>query len=209
MNTSPNSNVPFSVLLRADASPALGSGHVTRMMALSSACRNAGADVTFISKEMPATLQKTIVESGCRFQKIDWPSGSSQDAAFTADQAQAGNFDWTILDGYQFDDEYQSRVSLPSTRLMVVDDYGHATHHNADLILNQNAYADRSRYGQLKSTDILCGLQHTLLRREFLSAHREHPGRKNARFSIKRILVTFGGSDADDWTQAALRTVGR
>jgi len=182
-------------------------GHLTRMIALSSACRSSGADVTFISNEMPATLQKTINETGCRHQRIDLPTGSREDRDFTADYISKGSFDWTILDGYLFDDAYQKRVGQPSTRLMVVDDYGHATHQHAHLILNQNAYADRSRYSQLESTDVLCGLKHTLLRPEFHSVPLEKPGRKNARFSIRRILVTFGGSDLNDWTQAVLRTL--
>ena len=177
------------------------------MIALSSACRSSGADVTFISNEMPATLQKTISETGCHHQRIDLPTGSTEDSAFTADYVSEGSFDWTILDGYQFDDAYQRRVGQPSTRLMVVDDFGHATHQYANLILNQNAYADRSRYSQLESTDVLCGLKHTLLRPEFHSVPLELPSRKNARFSIRRILVTFGGSDVNDWTQATLRTL--
>jgi UDP-2,4-diacetamido-2,4,6-trideoxy-beta-L-altropyranose hydrolase len=156
---------------------------------------------------MPATLQKTINETGCHHQRIDLPTGSTEDSAFTADYVSQGCFDWTVLDGYLFDDAYQRRVGQSSTRLMVVDDFGHASHQYADLILNQNAYADRSRYSQLKSTDILCGLQHTLLRREFNSSLLEQPGRKNARFNIKRVLVTFGGSDVNDWTQATLRTL--
>ena len=146
MNVATNLNTPFSVLIRADANPSIGSGHLTRMIALSSACRNAGADVTFISNEMPGTLQKTISESGCHHQRIDTPTGSPEDAEFTANYVSNGNFDWTVIDGYQFDDTYQKRVSKPSSRLMVVDDFGHATHQNADLILNQNAYADGSRY---------------------------------------------------------------
>ena len=90
---------------------------------------------------------------------------------------------------------------------MVVDDFGHATHQNADLILNQNAYADGSRYNELKSTDVICGLNYTLLRPEFHTLPLDFPGRKNARFSVKRILVTFGGSDINDWTLATLRTL--
>ncbi len=207
MNVATNLNTPFSVLIRTDANPTIGSGHLTRMLALSSACRNSGADVTFISNEMPATLQKSIIETGCQQQRIDIPTGSFEDADFTADYISKGSFDWTILDGYQFDDAYQQRVSQPSSRLMVVDDFGHATHQNADLILNQNAYADRSRYDQLKSTDVVCGLKYTLLRPEFHTLSSDYPGRKNARFSIKRILITFGGSDINDWTLATLRTL--
>lgn len=156
---------------------------------------------------MPATLQKTISETGCQLKKIDLPTGSNEDATHTAKYAGDGKFDWTILDGYQFDDNYQHIVRQKSSRLMVVDDFGHANHQNADLILNQNAYADRSRYSQLESTDVLCGLKHTLLRPEFHCVPLEQPGRKNARFNIKRILVTFGGSDLNNWSLATLRTL--
>ena len=207
MNAPKKSNAPFSVLVRTDASPTIGSGHLMRMLALSSACRRKGADVTFLSGEMPATLRKKISDTGCQQHQLNFAPGSSEDAAFTADFVGSGNFDWTILDGYHFDDAYQQQIRQQSTRLMVVDDYGHADHHNADLILNQNAYADRSRYSSLKSTDVLCGLKHTLLRPEFNTQPLDQPGRKNARFNIKRILVTFGGSDVEDWTQATLRTL--
>jgi UDP-2,4-diacetamido-2,4,6-trideoxy-beta-L-altropyranose hydrolase len=207
MNVATNLNTPFSVLIRADANPSIGSGHLTRMIALSSACRNSGAHVTFVSNEMPATLQKTINETGCQHQRIDIPTGTPEDADFTANFIQNGNFDWTVLDGYQFDDTYQQRVGQTSSRLMVVDDFGHATHQNANLILNQNAYADRSRYDQLTSTDVICGLKYTLLRPEFHTRSLDYPGRKNARFNVKRILITFGGSDINDWTSATLRTL--
>jgi len=100
MNVLTNSNTPYSVLIRADASPAIGSGHLTRMIALSSACRSSGADVTFISGEMPATLQKTINETGCHHQRINLPTGSREDRDFTADYISKGSFDWTILDGW-------------------------------------------------------------------------------------------------------------
>ena len=207
MHLSTNPNTPFSVLIRADANPSVGSGHLTRMIALSWACRNSGADVTFISNEMPATLQKTITKTGCHLQKINLPSGNVEDATLTAKYAHDGNFDWTILDGDQFTDDYQQIVKQNSSRLMVVDDFGHATHHHADLILNQNAYADQSRYSELSSTDVICGLKHTLLRPEFHTLPLEQVGRKNARFSIKRILVTLGGSDDSDWTLKTLRTL--
>ncbi len=206
MNTTSDLTSPFSVLIRVDASPSIGCGQVTRMTALASACRRSGAKVNFLSTGMPQTLQRKISDIGCHCQPMSLATGSAEDARLTAELAANGNFDWVVLDGYHFDDSYQEIVGQHSSRLMVVDDLGHASHRCAQLVLNQNAYAHRSRYNQQNSTDILCGVKYSLLRPEF-NADPDGHRRNNQRFNIKRILVTFGGCDTDDWTLATLRTL--
>ena len=216
LKNSADFNVPFSMLVRADADPGVGSGHVMRMLALTSACRNIGAHVTFLSSSIPQTLKKKIQQTGAQFLQHEFKPGSIQDAAHTGNLCAQHNFDWTVLDGYQFRDPYQEIVKQQANGLMVVDDFGHDSHRNADLILNQNAYASADRYAGLESTNILCGLKHTLLRPEFTShfadvdsKKTETKARKNARFSIKRVLVTFGGSDTANWTLATLRSLSK
>ena len=215
-NTLTEFDVPFSMFIRADADPSMGSGHVMRMLALASACRNIGAHVTFLSSSIPQTLRKKIQQTGAEFLQHEFKPGSIQDAAHTGNLCAQHNFDWTVLDGYQFRDPYQEIVKQQANRLMVVDDFGHDSHRHADLILNQNAYASTDRYAELKSTNILCGLKHTLLRPEFTSdstdvdsTNTETKCRKNARFTIKRMLITFGGSDSADWTLATLRSLSK
>jgi spore coat polysaccharide biosynthesis predicted glycosyltransferase SpsG len=71
-------------------------------------------------------------------------------------------------------------------------------------VLNQNSYA-HERYYQNRQiyTELLLGCEFTCLRREFWPAR----GRtKSIRADADRVLVTFGGSDADNRTLDVIRS---
>jgi len=99
---------------------------------------------------------------------------------------------------------------------MVIDDYQHANHENADLIVNQNAYADPACYRITSQARTLTGPSFALLRNEFTANSIElsnlaNTGQPQASKHIvkqaRRILVTFGGEDADNWTLKSLEAL--
>jgi UDP-2,4-diacetamido-2,4,6-trideoxy-beta-L-altropyranose hydrolase len=74
-----------------------------------------------------------------------------------------------------------------------VDDYGHVDHYWADVILNQNSYADEATYCRREAyTRQLLGSTYALLRGEFA---RWRGWKRTISPVAGHILVTFGGTD--------------
>ena len=199
----------YRVLIRADAGAAVGSGHLMRMLALAGGCRKLGFQVTFAINEIPGTILQKIRDAGCDVVSIAAAAGTEGDAAETLSCANQLNADWLVLDGYCFGDEYQEAVKPDQSRLMVIDDFGHGEHFNADLLLNQNAYADASRYRDLQDTNVLCGIRYTMLKPEFGEKDDESLQEPQVRRTAKQILVTMGGSDSENYTLPVMQALAQ
>jgi UDP-2,4-diacetamido-2,4,6-trideoxy-beta-L-altropyranose hydrolase len=133
--------------------------------------------------------------------------GSPEDAAQTTGLARQRGADWLVLDGYHFDAAYQRAIVEAGLGLLVIDDYGHASHYYADLVLNQNIHASEVLYSHREPyTDLLLGTSFALLRREFWAWHgwqREVPG------IGRRVLVSFGGTDPENVTRQVITALER
>ena len=183
----------MELLLRADASESIGTGHVMRCLALAQAWMHAGGTATFAMNQCPAALCERLRQEGVTVVSIAAERASLADARETAQRARDASARWIVLDGYDFDSEYQAAVRGNGLFLLVVDDEAHARNFVADLLLNHNAYATPELYAH-KSGDarLALGGRYALLRDEFKSWRmwrREIPER------ARRILITTGGSD--------------
>ena len=88
---------------------------------------------------------------------------------------------------------------------MVIDDLANRPHH-CNLLLDQNLYPNmEKRYQHLVSNDTkqLLGLKYLLLRDEF------KPFKNFTRTvdKVKKILISFGGSDATNETLKAIKAI--
>ncbi len=225
----------MNLLIRADSGPRVGTGHVMRMTALAGAWNRMGGRTLFLCGLLPGTLRRRIRDAGCQSRMLrrdSFNAGSGNDtdslrtdALLTSAIASQFKADWVVVDGYAFDDSWQRAVKSRVPRLLVVDDYGHANHHSADLILNQNIYATPQMYADPEfgaeansrrdPATLLCGTQYLMMRPEFSprllplkfesadgkTVERLTPARAG------RILVTFGGADPDNHTQQALQAL--
>jgi RimJ/RimL family protein N-acetyltransferase len=91
--------------------------------------------------------------------------------------------------------------------VLVVDDFGHAGHYAADLVLNQNLHAAAALYRDRASdTRLLLGTRFALLRREFRAWHG---GKREVPELARKVLVTLGGSDPDGVTLTAIEALDR
>jgi UDP-2,4-diacetamido-2,4,6-trideoxy-beta-L-altropyranose hydrolase len=186
------------ILIRADASATIGTGHVMRCLALAQACQRAGARAVFAGAEMPPDLKQRLEAEGIEIVSLAVDRGCPDDAARTVELARSLEAAWIVADGYAFGGLWQKQIKDAGFRLLVIDDYGHAEHYHADLILNQNASAGESLYlHRDPTTHLLLGPRYSLLRNEFLvgrDAKRVNPP------VARKILVTMGGSDANNMT---------
>jgi len=192
-----------TLLVRADAGAAIGTGHVMRCLALAQAWQDAGGAASFLGAELGSALKQRIAAENARVLDLSSEPGSADDAAETAAAAHRAGARWVIVDGYHFDAEYQRAIKAAALRMLFVDDTAQAGHFCADIVLNQNVYADARAYADREpSTRLLMGTDYALLRREFVSwsrAERRIPD------VAKRVLVTLGGSDLHNVTHTVLR----
>ncbi len=190
------------LLIRADASFELGIGHVMRCLALAQAWRDLGGDAWFVSSSIPETVREHLRTEGLEVL----PAGEIGGTASLVAQAVSMRVGHIVLDGRQFDSDWQREIKEAGLRLMVVDDYGQAAPYYADCVLNpdpvsQVMYAKRAPY-----TRLLLGSKYALLRREFT---RSGPRARKAGEGSSRVLITMGGTDPQDMTLTVMRAIGR
>jgi UDP-2,4-diacetamido-2,4,6-trideoxy-beta-L-altropyranose hydrolase len=193
------------LLIRADASVRMGTGHAMRCLALAQAWQDAGGRCLFAMAEDTPAIRRKLEAEGCEVVLLRADSGSEVDAKQFAELTRERSADWAVVDGYQFGAAYQRSLKSAGLKTLFIDDYGHAEDYSADLVLNQNISADEGLYAHREHyTRLLLGPRYALLRREF-NAWRDHV--REISPTAHRVLITVGGSDPQNLTSRALEAV--
>jgi UDP-2,4-diacetamido-2,4,6-trideoxy-beta-L-altropyranose hydrolase len=191
-----------NLLLRADADPAQGAGHVMRCLALAESWHREGGQVTLLSSRLNPALRKRTETLGIDLAEIPMPHPDTSDLrtsfiALEKASRESIELPWVVLDGYHFDTAYQSLFRSAGCRLMVIDDTAHLLRYDADIILNHGLDAQRLTYNCAPDTLMLLGTRFALLRSEF-QCRRGIIG--SCPDVACKVLVTLGGSDAENIT---------
>lgn len=210
------------VLIRADASVEMGSGHVMRCLSLAERLKSQGAEVSFISRNLPGNLNEFIMNKGWNVYSLPYREKTGIVEGILAHEHWLGEhwetdcrqtleilkkktkIDWLIVDHYALDYRWERSLRSTVEHIMVIDDLADRKH-QADLLLDQNLHRNmEKRYQGLVSEycRLLLGPHYALLRREFLDKRTHLRQRK---CEVKRILVFFGGSDPRGVTLMAVR----
>ncbi|HEY4905387.1 MAG TPA: UDP-2,4-diacetamido-2,4,6-trideoxy-beta-L-altropyranose hydrolase [Candidatus Sulfotelmatobacter sp.] len=194
------------LLIRADASNAIGAGHVMRCLALAQAWQDAGGQAIFVFAELPALLEKRLESEGFGVVRTMVKAGSPDDADSIIEIAREQSVAWVIVDGDRFDSVFLDRVRSAGLHLLLVDDFARRESFPADLIVNPNMGAEEKLYREKGSLARLClGESYVLLRREF----RSRPPSRVCPDRGCRVLVTLGGSDPEDLTFKIVEALSR
>lgn len=107
--------MPSTLLIRADASVSMGTGHVMRMIALAQAWQDEGGEAVFLCAEITPALEARLKEEGFLLEKIHAFPGSRKDleATCTAIARYGPDSIPVALDGYQFDADFQLGLKKP------------------------------------------------------------------------------------------------
>jgi UDP-2,4-diacetamido-2,4,6-trideoxy-beta-L-altropyranose hydrolase len=171
------------LVIRADASTAIGTGHVMRCLALAEAWEDRGGTVDWITNAAGALRERLRV-------KAETNGGAGPAAC--------------VMDGYHFRPQDQLAMRERFRPLLVIDDLADQSFYHADLLLNQNLHAHELRYCAEPHARLLAGPRYALLRREF---RRWKSWERRIAPEARRILVTMGGSDPDNVTMRAARAI--
>ncbi len=196
-----------TLVVRADATVALGTGHVMRCLALAQAWQDQGGGCVFVLAEPNPAVAERLRAEGIEVVTLPASPGSAEDAAQLIELAREKQASWVVVDGYHFCAEYQRALKDAGLKQLFVDDSGHAETYCADLVLDQNAHARESFYRHREpNTRLLLGTRYALLRREFA------PWRDWKREIApvgRKVLVTMGGSDPENVTSLAIHALRR
>ena len=176
-----------------------------RCLALAQTWQKVGLESFFVVSTELGEWQNRLRQEGISIHPLSASAGSSEDRVETIALAKHLGAAWLVVDNYHFDAQYQQQVKAAGLKLLFIDDYGHAEHYYADIVLNQNICADESLYLHRESyTQLLLGCRYVLLRQEFLQWQkwqRKIPG------VAKKILVTLGGGDPDNVTFKVIKAL--
>lgn len=185
-------------LFRADASTAIGSGHVVRCASLAQALAAAGHEVHFACRSLAGDLNHWLEAEGFRVHKIlgvaDAAMTELMDADATKNSVPAQRCDWLIVDHYELGVAWERAMADLVEGIFVIDDLGRR--HDCRLLLDQNyANPTHARYTVLNppGCELLLGPQFALLGPQFAALRPVSLRRR--RETISRVLVCMGGSD--------------
>jgi UDP-2,4-diacetamido-2,4,6-trideoxy-beta-L-altropyranose hydrolase len=200
------------LLVRADASPWSGAGHVMRCIALAQSWIARGGEVTFVSDCQSKGLRQRIEASGAQLvlrPPLQSDTADLHELCTIAQQLRRQDPEqrppWVVLDGYDFGPEYQRTLKSTGFPLLVIDDMAHHARYYASVLLNQNEGAEALPYAISGHTQCLFGPRYALLRSEFDRWSGWNPS-VSARAT--NLLVSLGGSDPDNRTQTVIEAVG-
>jgi UDP-2,4-diacetamido-2,4,6-trideoxy-beta-L-altropyranose hydrolase len=196
-----------TLIIRADASIAIATGHVMRCLALAEAWQDAGGNVVFAMAESTPAIEARLRLEEMEIVQLNASPNSIEDARTVSALANDRQATWVVVDGYRFDSEYQRNLKHAGLKLLFIDDLGQCKHYSADIVLDQNVHACEKMYANRKPcTQLLLGPRYVMLRREFQV--RRDWRRKIPQLG-RKLLITMGGSDPDNLTLRLIETFPR
>lgn len=194
---------PGALLIRADASLSIGTGHIMRCLALAQTWQDSGGAAWFSVADLPGSLAPRLNANGFSILRIGAIPGSPEDALASVAQARQLKTDWIVVDGDRFGVDFLERLRDSGLRVLLIDDFADRERFPADLIVNPNPGADVALYRTRRANGpILVGPEYVFLRREFQRSHDRQFADKGS-----RVLITLGGSDPENLTPRIARVL--
>jgi UDP-2,4-diacetamido-2,4,6-trideoxy-beta-L-altropyranose hydrolase len=210
--------VALRVALRADASVAIGSGHVMRCLALADALKARGAHCLLLTRALPDRIHEWAVHGGHDVVYLAQgaerpvpgrPYGldEEEDArACLAALAGCGGADRLVVDHYGLGAAFESAIRPAVGWIGVIDDLADRAH-DCEVLLDQNiCEAAEERYAQLvpQGCVTLLGPRYALLSGEYARARQSASERDGV---VHNVLVFLGGGDVEGITLRVLHAL--
>jgi len=187
-----------NILIRADSSFDIGTGHIMRDLVL--ATQYTDATITFATRELNGNINDKITNAGYGVYIL-----KSDDVNELISLIHTMKIDMLIVDHYGIGLEDEEKIKKEATvTLMVLDDLYNK--HHCDVLLNHNVYAESPKYYDLVPLDceVRCGIQYTLLRDEFLRKSTTVRGGIDKRL---KLFLAMGGADSKSMNLSILNII--
>lgn len=176
------------ILIRADSSTNIGTGHTMRCLSLAIDLRSQGYQCLFLVKKLEGNINYKLTELNFNFKILNSKNQASEiiEVKQYIHQLNATSL---IIDHYEIQSQYEQKIT--DTKIITIDDLFFK--HHCDLLWNPNLYAKDINYKHLvpEKTKFFCGPEYALLREGF-SKKVKKPKTLPSPF---KLLLTLGGSD--------------
>jgi len=190
------------IVIRADGSDSIGTGHIFRTMALANRLMASNREVIYLCRDLPVSLAKRMEKAGIEVVSIPDTTFFEDEKTFVLEYIEKVKPRWIIVDHYDVKEEYYISLRQAGAKIMAIDDINH-TKFPVDVLLNQNINANEMNYRCNSNTIKLLGPRYALVRKVYRRKRKNTGIRK----SIKRIMVFMGGADPNNQTQKVLKGI--
>lgn len=186
-----------SIAFRADGNSQIGLGHIHRSLALAGMLAET-FKISLLTKNPSERTREMVEELNGQLHVLS-DALSLRDEAVNLQQL-ISSFDIVVLDGYEFDSDYQHIIRSVGVKLVCIDDL-HRDHFVADVVINHAGNALPEWYDKEPYTRLCLGIPYLLVKTPFREAARE----RSVRSRHPKILVSFGGADINNDTLFVLK----
>ncbi|AYJ77288.1 UDP-2,4-diacetamido-2,4,6-trideoxy-beta-L-altropyranose hydrolase [Aliarcobacter cryaerophilus] len=189
----------MNILVRADSSSYIGTGHIMRDLVLAKQYKN--ENIIFATQDLVGNINHKIEEENYKIELL-----KSNDFEELNKLVKKFEIDMIIIDNYDIDYNFEKKLKEDnsSLKIFVLDDTYEK--HFCDILLNHNIYADEKKYKNKvpKHCELRCGAKYTLLRDEFLEAKKT---KKRVKKKNQTIFLGLGGADHKNLNIKILKVV--
>lgn len=188
------------LVIRADATREVGTGHVMRTFGLAQVWRSSGCRAIFCGRCDSEVIRTRLASEGFDYRADIMDTSALVSLARDLMEKTDIFMPWILVDGYHFDTDYLDSLGRSPFPVLVLDDMAHLDHYTCTRLVNQNVYASKDMYPQVPSERLLLGARYAILRHEFrrLALRTREPN------VVPKLLVTIGGTDPGNATAVVL-----
>ncbi len=200
-------NKKTTIFFRVDSGTDVGYGHFVRCIALALVLSKT-YKIIFITRYLKGNLIQSLNKKTFSIKKLSYKSkkiNQIKDANETISiiKKSSNKKNILIVDSYNLSETWEKKIKLNIDKLIVIDDLK-TRKHICDMIIDQNLHSSmKNLYKDKipKNCIKLFGPDYAILRNQFIKERQFSSIRS---LPIKKILVSFGGSDKENYTMPAL-----
>ncbi len=181
------------IYFRADGDSTIGLGHVSRCIALAEML-NPELECILITRS-PDLPILTVKPPFKKVISLDNQKSISEEASSIVVKYIQPN-DILVLDGYDFDVNYQKTIKDSGSALVCMDDHARGEY-NCDVIINHAMGLDETRFEVDTHTKLCLGSDYIVVRSPFLASVKK---RKSTKETPSSVLIAIGGADNNNLT---------
>lgn len=210
------------IAIRVDSGTIIGIGHLMRCFTLANELRQRGVNIVFICREHLGNVISYLEDADYQVYRLTMPpmlsvvpddystwigASEQQDATDTLRLLNQQTYDWMITDHYGLGIVWEKIIRPKMSKILVIDDLANRVH-DCDVLLDQNYFGlemDDRYQSLLPSACIrLMGPKFALLEPRYRLLHEILPPHDGF---VHRVLVFFGGTDANNQTYKVLEAL--
>lgn len=191
----------MNILIRADSSSYIGTGHIMRNLVL--AKQFSKDQIIFATQDLEGNINHKIKESNYNIEILNNNNFEELNKLI-----KKLNIDMIIIDHYEINYNFEKKLKEQNLKLKIFVFDDTYEKHYCDILLNHNIYADEKKYRNLvpKDCELKCGTNYTLLREEFLEAKKQKQTIKKEN-RLKTLFIAMGGTDHKNLNITILKNI--